>query len=538
MESSTPGTLLKSEIVNILQNIEVRQFIPFLLILFIGIVAYEFIVRFLQKRISGRSPGNETAFWNPANQSLPLRLICYAGILRLAELTVSLSPLLSESFHFLESAIVTLAILIFLLTSLSRLFQIAAKPSELLQDKHVIRYLSHIKKSTQLLIGLGVVSCFVILEKAVFDVWLLSTIWWRYFLAFALIVLLWTLSITIGKLLLRITVILGEKEKHTRLRLTLSSFLWPIRILVLALIIYALETVFSFPATIGQILDKSIIILGSLSGFLLVYKLLDIIDDEMYRFVEREDNLLDKTFAQMVKLVLRLVVLTIAAIFLIQALSGKPVSALLAGLGIGALAVALAAQDTLKNLFGSIMIMADKPFDIGQRILIDGFDGIVEAVGFRSTKIRTLTGHQVVIPNEKMASLSIENIGRRPHIRRLTDIGLTYDTPPEKVEKALQLVKEILANHEGMDPEFPPRIYFDEFNDYSLNLKLIYWFHPADYWGYMAFSEKINLQIMKAFTAEGIEFAFPTSTTYLAQDDKRKITLTINQPKDGSGVIE
>jgi len=229
------------------------------------------------------------------------------------------------------------------------------------------------------------------------------------------------------------------------------------------------------------------------------------------------------------------VVIVIGAIYLLRAFSGKPLSALLAGLGIGGLAVALAAQDTLKNFFGSIMIMLDKPFNVGQRVLVEGIDGVVENIGFRSTRVRTPTGHLVTVPNEKMATNSVENIGRRPSIRRLTNITITYDTPPAKVERALEIIREILDNHEGMNPDFPPRVYFNEFNDTSLNIIMIYWFFPADYWVYMAFTEKVNLKIMRAFEKEGIEFAFPTSTTYLAHDERRPLHISLSSDAQLSG---
>jgi len=178
---------------------------------------------------------------------------------------------------------------------------------------------------------------------------------------------------------------------------------------------------------------------------------------------------------------------------------GFNISTLLAGLGVGGVAIALAAQDTLKNFIGSIMILLDKPYKIGQRIVIKGHDGIVEEIGLRSTRLRLLTGHQTTIPNEEMARADIENIGRRPHIRRLTNITITYDTPPEKIERAVEIILKILENHEGMIPEFPPRAYFSEFRRDSLNLLVLYWYHPADYWGFMAHSQQVNLQIIREF---------------------------------------
>jgi len=187
--------------------------------------------------------------------------------------------------------------------------------------------------------------------------------------------------------------------------------------------------------------------------------------------------------------------------------------------------VALAGQDMIRNFFGSVMILLDKPFQVGDRVVIGGHDGPVEEVGFRSTKIRTLEGHLVTVPNAEAANTIVQNIGRRPYIRRLSNITITYDTPPEKVRRALEIVKELLANHEGMDEEFPPRVFFNEFNDCSLNILMLYWYHPPDYWAFLEFNEKVNMEILERFNAEGIDFAFPTQTVYLANDEKRQLAL-------------
>ena len=221
------------------------------------------------------------------------------------------------------------------------------------------------------------------------------------------------------------------------------------------------------------------------------------------------------------------VVIVIFAVILWLDNIGFDVGAILAGLGVGGLAVALAAQDTLKNFLGSIMILLDRPYHVGQRIVVKGHDGVVEEIGLRSTKMRLLTGHQTTVPNEEMAKEDIENIGRRPHIRRLTNIAITYDTPPDKVEKALKIIRDILDDHEGMDPEFPLRVYFNEFNPASLNILVLYWYHPPDYWGFLAFNGRVNLQIMQEFKKEGIKFAFPTTTTFLTQEDGEPLHISL-----------
>ncbi len=113
------------------------------------------------------------------------------------------------------------------------------------------------------------------------------------------------------------------------------------------------------------------------------------------------------------------------------------------------------------------------------------------------------------IPNDQMAQTDIENIARRPHIRRAADIHLPLDTPPRTAERAVEIVRKILDDHEGMHEDFPPRVYFNEFNRDSLNIRFMYWFRPPEYWDFMAFSEKVNLRIKTEFEAEGIRFALP-----------------------------
>ena len=224
----------------------------------------------------------------------------------------------------------------------------------------------------------------------------------------------------------------------------------------------------------------------------------------------------------------------IAVIIIFHGLSSVGVSLvpIIASLGVGGLAVALAARPTLENLIGGMMSLIDKPYQVGERVMVKGYDGNIEKVGWRSTRIRLRTGPLVTIPNEEMARLDIENIDRRPFIRRLANITITYDTPPDKVKRAIQIIREILDNHEGMDQGAPPWVFFDEFNADSLNIVVYYWFHPPILEKFYIFSEQINLQIMQAFAAEGISFAFPTTTTYLTQESNQPLHVKFEQDAD------
>lgn len=252
-----------------------------------------------------------------------------------------------------------------------------------------------------------------------------------------------------------------------------------------------------------------------------LYRSVEVLDHYLRRHAQRTDTVMDDAVVDAIRKTVRVCLVAVGVMFIGQNILNLNITTLLASAGILGLAVAFAAKDTISNLFGTVMLLMDRPFKVGERVVLDTADGVVESIGFRSTRIRTLDGHLVSLPNKITADTRIQNIGRRPHIRWLTNLALPYDTPAAKVEKALAIVRGILANHEGMHLDFPPRVHFNQFNEWSLNLLVVAWYHPANYWDYLAWCERTNLQIMRAFEAEGIEFAYPTSTTYLARDPKR-----------------
>lgn len=184
------------------------------------------------------------------------------------------------------------------------------------------------------------------------------------------------------------------------------------------------------------------------------------------------------------------------------------------------ISAALAAKDTIANFFGSVTIFADRPFQISEVVKIGEHKGPVEEVGFRSTRIRTLEGHLVTILNSLIVNTSVESIGRRPYIRRTSDITITYDSGHARAKRAVEIIKEILTGvaEVNVDPDRPPRVYFSDFNDWSLNVYMSCWVKPADYWLYQEVNERVNLEMMKRFEAEQIEFALPGQTLYVKKD--------------------
>jgi MscS family membrane protein len=253
------------------------------------------------------------------------------------------------------------------------------------------------------------------------------------------------------------------------------------------------------------------------------YRLVDVAIESMRELARRTGGTLNDMVVPVVGTSLRLTVVVLALLEILTYLSDKPPSSVIAGLGIGGLAIGLAAQDTLKNFFGSVAVYLDRPFELGDRIVIDGHDGPVEAVGFRSTRIRTLDGHLVTVPNGELAFKTIQNIGKRPFIRRVMDLRIALDTPPEKIEQALSILRELLDQHEGMEEAYPPRVFLHEFLDTAITMRVIYWYHPPAYWDFVAFGERINLEIVKRFDAEGIRFALPAQKLYLAGDADRSL---------------
>ena len=261
-------------------------------------------------------------------------------------------------------------------------------------------------------------------------------------------------------------------------------------------------------------------VLFTIALALFFYKLVDVAEYYLVRWTSKTETKLDDMLVPVLRKTTRVTITILTILFIAQNVLGKDISTLLAGLGVGGLAVAIAARETLANFFGSIMIFSDRSFHVGDMVRLGDFFGTIEEVGFRSTRLRTLDGHLITIPNSSVANNAIENVSNRPFIRKHFSITITYDTPPEKVERAVEIIKQIISQfpETGSDPQYPPRVYFDNFNDWSLNINIYYWVKPADWWTFLDVTHKINIEIMRKFADEGIEFAFPTQTLYLKKN--------------------
>jgi len=257
--------------------------------------------------------------------------------------------------------------------------------------------------------------------------------------------------------------------------------------------------------------------LDILLAVLVIYTLVrsvDLLESYLRPRIEKTETRLDNQLVPILRKALKVFIVAIGIVAILERLE-QPVAGIIASLGLGGLAVALAAQDTLANLFGSIAILTDRPFQVGDRVEVEGHDGPVESIGLRSTRIRTLDGTLVAIPNSKMANTVINNIARRPTIKRLYNVGVTYDTGYEKMKRALEILREI--HQEAPDVE-KYWVYFNGFGDSSLDILVACWSRRVVYEEYLKQQEWINLEILRRFDQEGIEIAFPTQTLWLKSE--------------------
>lgn len=226
--------------------------------------------------------------------------------------------------------------------------------------------------------------------------------------------------------------------------------------------------------------------------------------------VNDESSRMDEHALSLIKKVSSFVIWSIGVITALNN-AGVDVGALIAGLGIGGVAIALAAQDTAKNIFAGIMILFDRPFKIGELITIDGTTGYVEDMGIRSTKLRTYSGQLVVIPNYKTADSNLTNITREPSRRIELNVGLTYSTTPEQMRQAMDILRNLPSSVGGIEEKV--KVYFTSFGDFSLNITC--WYYIKKDSDLFETQSAVNLQVLDEFNAHGLDFAFPTQTLYV-----------------------
>ncbi len=245
----------------------------------------------------------------------------------------------------------------------------------------------------------------------------------------------------------------------------------------------------------------------------LIVRLLDaIFENILIPLSDKTEGDLDDQLLPILRKGTRIAVWTMAAIIGLNN-AGYDVAALIAGLGIGGLALAMAAKDTVSNVFGGFTIFTDKPFTINDRVKISGFDGTIKEIGVRSTRLVTLEGRTVTIPNATFSDTPIENVSWEPSRKIKLVLGLTYDTTPENMKKAMDILHDIAQNQEGLEDK--RTVFFSGFGDSAMEITFIYYISKGA--SIAGVQNDINMAILTRFNAEGLEFAFPSQTLYHVQ---------------------
>jgi len=279
------------------------------------------------------------------------------------------------------------------------------------------------------------------------------------------------------------------------------------KFLLLILALYAGSVVLAIPANIVRFIDIALI--GSIllqTGFWGNR----IISFLIVNFVQKRGGNADdkKSIPTILQFVSRMFLWSVIFLLTLDNL-GIDITTLLAGLGIGGIAVALALQNVLGDLFASLSILLDKPFEVGDSILVDDYQGTVEQIGIKTTRLRSISGEQSIFSNTDLLQSRIRNYKRMSERRIVFHIGVVYQTPLEKLKNIPALIREIITSQ---DKTRFDRVHFKEYGDSSLMFEIVYYILSPDYNLYMDIQERINLKIYERFEQERVDFAYPTRT--------------------------
>jgi MscS family membrane protein len=337
-----------------------------------------------------------------------------------------------------------------------------------------------------------------------------------YVCAFLAVLVGFLLKFLLGLLLRR----LRKAAESTKMPLDdviLDSVSSPLQWFVVVLALYVAVSLFPLPEEPVNIARFVPAIFKGISVLFVVWVVIRFTDDLTriwVRKAEERESRLEMQIAPIVNRSLNVFLIVTGVLLFLQNM-GYSVGSLLAGLGIGGAALALASKDTVSNLFGAVVIFVDRPFQVGDWIEVGDTEGTVEEIRLRTTKIRTFPNSLITMPNANLTTLPINNWSRMQKRRIKTTIGVTYDTPADKVEKAVNKIRGIIENDPDLHHDFY-MVYFDTFGPYSLDI-FVYCFTVTTVWGkYLAVKEKFLLKVMRAFQEMGVEFAFPTQTLHMA----------------------
>jgi MscS family membrane protein len=309
-----------------------------------------------------------------------------------------------------------------------------------------------------------------------------------------------------------------------------SDILRPLGLMAMALIWWGSINLMGLPESAMLVLLVAVKFLASISGVWAAYRLVDLVSAWLYKRAQLTDNKLDDALVPLIPRTLKIFVTVVGFVFIADNLN-IDISSLLAGLGLGGLAFALAAKDMVQNLFGSVTVLMDRTFSVGDWIIVDGVEGSVERIGFRSTRVRTFYNSLVTVPNSKFITATVDNMGERRYRRLSCKLSLTYNTPPDRIEAFCEGVRELVRQHPYMRKDYY-QVYLNEFAASSLEVLLYVFWETPEWNTELRERHRFMLDILRLAKHLNVEFAFPTQTLYMKQEaEKMAIPDEMDQSK-------
>ena len=307
-----------------------------------------------------------------------------------------------------------------------------------------------------------------------------------------------------------------NRTVHDEFKEIPEDILRPLGLMAMAIIWWGSINLMGLSESAMLVLLLAVKFLASISGVWAAYRLVDLVSAFLHKRAQMTSNKLDDALVPLIPRTLKIFVTVIGFVFIADNLN-IDISSLLAGLGLGGLAFALAAKDMVQNLFGSVTVLMDRTFSVGDWVVVDGVEGTVERIGFRSTRVRTFYNSVVTVPNSKFITATVDNMGERRYRRLSCKLSLTYDTPPDRIEAFCEGVRELVRQHPYMRKDYY-QVYLNEFAASSLDV-LLYVFWEAPEWNTeLRERHRFMLDILRLAQRLGVEFAFPTQTLYMKQE--------------------
>jgi len=308
-----------------------------------------------------------------------------------------------------------------------------------------------------------------------------------------------------------------SRTKFIELREVPDDLLRPIGVMAMALFWWFGFRALDLPENAMVVLLVAMKFLTSVSGVWATYRLVDLLGAWLGMRAAKTENKLDDALAPLIPSSLKVFITIVGMLFVADNLNIN-ISSLLAGLGLGGLAMALAAKDMVQNLFGSLTVLMDPTFTVGAWVLVGKIEGTVERIGFRSTRIRTFYNSLVTVPNSVFITAEVDNLGERRYRRLKCKLGVTYQTPPDRIEAFCEGIRELVRQHPYMRKDYF-HIYFNEFGASSLDILVYVFWQTPDWATELRERHRFLLDVLRLASKLGVDFAYPTQTLFMRNEE-------------------